>query len=119
MKRWSLISLVLALAVCATAVGVALASSGKAPARPHAKAPAKVHVVKAAPRTVAGARDTSPGENTASDPDNVQQGDQTGPEDNAQSAESESTPGDASVDGVEQPAGADHQCPPDCAPGEQ
>jgi hypothetical protein len=120
MKRWSLISLVLALALCA-AVGVALASSGKAPARAYAKAPAKAHVAKALPRSAARAQGANPGENTPSDPDNVQQGDQNAPDTTSPSeaAGSELTPGDASVDGVEQPAGADHQCPPDCSPGEQ
>lgn len=138
MRRSKLLGFVLVLALCATVVGVALASNSKAPAKPHAKVlphakvvpairrslPAKVTVraTGSGARTAAAAKQGNLGENPAGDPDNVQQGDQNGPEDDAQvaetSGESESTPGDAS-DGVEQPAGTDHQCPPDCASGEQ
>jgi hypothetical protein len=146
MRRTRVLGLVLVLLIAAAAVSVALAaSSGKQPAKPHAKParagaaaqpqparrasavsgkasrPAKAHrrATPAVSRAAVRAGGDNPGENTGADPDNVQQGDQSGPADNAQGGESESTPGDASVDHVEQPAGADHQCPSDCAPGEQ
>lgn len=108
---------------------------------PRAKAASSSSALRArtaVTRSVSAGKDDNPAENTpANDSDNVQQGDQSsadnaqqgaqsgpneesGAEDNPGSqGENESTPGDSTVDGVEQPAGADHQCPPDCVPGEK
>ena len=132
MRRVKILGLILALAVCATAVGVALAASGRAPAKPHGMKAAKAATASVAKakhhskvkarshaRTPAQFSTPAPG-----DADNVQEGDQTTPDTGAEAAEtettseSESTPGNSVTDGVEQPPGADHQCPPDCSTNE-
>jgi hypothetical protein len=127
--RW--IALIVALGVPAAAVGVALAATGgssrshptlspsRAAVATHHAVAARSHSLKTR-HARASVRAVSPTETSASDTDNVQVGDQSGAEDaGTAEATSEATPGDAAVDGVEQAPGADHQCPPDCAPGEK
>ena len=129
MRRTMLISLVLGLVLVAAAVSVALAS-GKQPPSHRAKHAHAVSARGAATSAVARhARKASASAVAArkvdgSDGDNVQQGDQSGPdnataEESSSESSSESSPGDASSDGVEQAGNADHQCPPACAPGEK
>jgi hypothetical protein len=110
MRRWRVIGMTLGLAICIIAVGAALAATrSKPPAKPHATNAAPISQVKHANLTTHRAsrhslRRSAAGKG-ATDPDE-------------KSGESETTPGDSVTDRVEQPPGADHQCPPDCAPGE-
>lgn len=136
MKYWH--KLVLALAVLGTCVlvgGVAFAATSKrhakapvvkrvpAASKQHAKA-RSVQKAKKAKAKQARAKTSSPKsssqENTADDPDNIQSGDQTGP-DNAEESESESESDNEQgqrgepAGGYEDPPGdVNHECTGDC-----
>ncbi len=127
---------ILALAlVSALAVGVAMAAGGKAPAKTHRQGTSaanvqSTHATRGETESRAAAKQGSPAEPNATDPDNVQQGDQTaaetagdGAEDNEiAQAEIESAveseagkPGEPAV-GHADPPGQDvtHECTGDC-----
>jgi hypothetical protein len=101
---------IFALAILsATVLTVAFAGNSKSPAKPRA-----VHakVLMSGKSTAAGSHAARPASRTAG----VRA--RTGVDPDEQTGENEAA-GDATVDGVEQAPGAEHQCPPDCAPGEK
>ena|SRR5712691_5532517 len=121
MKSLRLIGVLLVIAACVALAGAALAGKASKPVR-------HTHVTKVH-RTTPGSRATrhvSSGPAEQSDPDNVQSGDQTTPDQpGEQSSESESESADteagqqgepAQGQGHEDPAGADvnHECTGNC-----
>lgn len=123
MKRFKALTIVVVALICAVAVSVALgAVGGGAQKKPHAKAITKVHqkaaptakvapAKKAGTRVVAGLSSSDPTEST----DTADATDTSSADDAADTAGETSSA--AETDGVD--AGGDHQCPPDCAKGEQ
>jgi hypothetical protein len=143
MRRSRIIASLVALAIAATLVGVALASQGGRPAKPPRTKPAVTTRMQRptaprrttkkaspnAPRAKSVANTEGPDENTPGDPDDIQQGDQVGPDVGKESesepkgeGETESNveseqgqPGEPAV-GHEDPPGQDvnHECTGDC-----
>jgi hypothetical protein len=96
MKRFKALTLVVVALICAVAVSVAFGAGAQK--KSHAKVTAKVHQKASTAQSSGG----EPAESTSETADST-----------SETPESSSA---AETDGVD--AGGDHQCPPDCAPGE-
>jgi hypothetical protein len=133
MKRFKALTLVVVALICAVAVSVALgAVGGGAQKKPHAKLIAKVQqkaapVAKVAPAKKAAIREVAakssgdptdgPADAGAADTSSAGDAADTASAPEAADTSDAETSSAAETDGVD--AGGDHQCPPDCAKGEQ